>query len=108
LIRIITNLVKNALQATEHLENPVIEVKISTQKDDVMISVEDNGSGIPIDMQERIFEPRFTTKSSGMGLGLGMVKNIIETYKGDIKLTSKLEEGTIFTLKLPKSNTHDI
>jgi signal transduction histidine kinase len=108
LIRIITNLVKNALQATEYLESPVIKVEISTQDGDVMISVEDNGSGIPIDMQERIFEPRFTTKSSGMGLGLGMVKNIIETYKGDIKLTSKLEEGTIFTLKLPKSNTHDI
>jgi len=74
LIRIITNLVKNAIQATEHLENPNILVKISTEDDVVMISVEDNGSGIPLDMQERIFEPRFTTKSSGMGLGLGMVK----------------------------------
>ncbi|MBZ9627144.1 HAMP domain-containing histidine kinase [Psychroflexus sp. CAK57W] len=108
LIRIITNLVKNAIQATEHLNNPVISVSVLTEGDEVIIKVEDNGAGIPKDMQERIFEPRFTTKTSGMGLGLGMVKNIVETYKGDIKLTSKPEEGTIFTLKFPKTNTHDI
>ncbi|WP_093365082.1 sensor histidine kinase [Psychroflexus sediminis] len=108
LIRIITNLVKNAIQATEHLEFPVILVRIFTEEDKVIISVEDNGVGVPVDMQERIFEPRFTTKSSGMGLGLGMVKNIVKTYKGDIKLTSKPHEGSIFTLKFPKSDTHDI
>ncbi|MFO7745964.1 MAG: HAMP domain-containing sensor histidine kinase [Psychroflexus sp.] len=108
LIRIITNLVKNAIQATEHLKSPFISVSISTEDDNVIIKVEDNGEGIPKDMQERIFEPRFTTKSSGMGLGLGMVKNIVETYKGDIKLTSKPDEGTTFTLKFPKSNSYDI
>lgn len=108
LIRIITNLVKNAIQATDHLEEPRIEVKIFTEGDAVIISVEDNGVGIAEDLQERIFEPRFTTKTSGMGLGLGMVKNIVQTYKGDIKLSSKPEQGTIFTLKLPKSNSHDI
>jgi signal transduction histidine kinase len=108
LIRIITNLAKNAIQATEHLENPFIAINISTEDENAIITVKDNGIGIPADMQERIFEPRFTTKSSGMGLGLGMVKNIVETYKGDIKLTSKPDQGTIFTLKFPKSNTHDI
>ena len=108
LIRIITNLVKNAIQATEHKENPLILVEIFTKDENVIITIEDNGVGIPKEMQERIFEPRFTTKTSGMGLGLGMVKNIVETYKGDIKLTSKLNEGTIFTLKFPKSNTNDI
>lgn len=108
LIRIITNLVKNAIQATDHLDNPIIKVKVSTHNDEVLISIEDNGIGIPKDMQERIFEPRFTTKTSGMGLGLGMVKNIVKTYKGDIKLTSKPHEGSIFTLKLPKSNANDI
>jgi len=102
LIRIITNLVKNSIQATEHLEQPHIAVNIFTKGDQAIITVEDNGCGIPKDTQERIFEPRFTTKSSGMGLGLGMVKNIVETYKGDIKLTSKPDEGTIFTIKLPK------
>lgn len=104
LIRIITNLVKNAIQATEHMESPEISVNISTEANKVIIRVQDNGPGIPEDLQERIFEPRFTTKSSGMGLGLGMVKNIVETYKGDIKLTSKPEEGTTFTLKFPKTD----
>lgn len=108
LIRIITNLVKNAIQATEHLENPIISVNIFSEEENAVITVEDNGVGIPQDLQERIFEPRFTTKTSGMGLGLGMVKNIVETYKGDIKLTSKSDQGTIFTLKFPKSHTHDI
>ncbi|WP_127846066.1 sensor histidine kinase [Psychroflexus aestuariivivens] len=103
LIRIVTNLVKNAIQATESKNNPYIKVQVSTDKDSVYISIEDNGVGISEEMQERIFEPRFTTKSSGMGLGLGMVKNIIETYKGDIKLTSEIDEGTIFTVKLPKN-----
>lgn len=102
LIRVVTNLVKNAIQATESKNNPYIKVQISTDKDSVYISIEDNGGGISEEMQERIFEPRFTTKSSGMGLGLGMVKNIIETYKGDIKLTSEIDEGCIFTVKLPK------
>ena len=108
LIRIITNLVKNAIQATENQSSPFISVHISTEDEYVIIKVEDNGTGIPEDMQERIFEPRFTTKTSGMGLGLGMVKNIVETYKGDIKLKSKPDEGTIFILKLPKSNSYDI
>lgn len=102
LIRVVTNLVKNAIQATESKNNPYIKVQVSTDENHVYISIEDNGSGISKEMQERIFEPRFTTKSSGMGLGLGMVKNIIETYKGDIKLTSEIDEGCIFTVKLPK------
>ncbi|MFN2261085.1 MAG: PAS domain-containing sensor histidine kinase [Psychroflexus sp.] len=102
LIRVVTNLVKNAIQATESKNNPYIKVQVSTDENSVYISIEDNGVGISEEMQARIFEPRFTTKSSGMGLGLGMVKNIIETYKGDIKLTSEIDEGTIFTVKLPK------
>ncbi len=108
LIRIITNLVKNAIQATDHLESPHISVSISTEVDKVIIQVSDNGVGIPFELQERIFEPRFTTKTSGMGLGLGMVKNSVETYKGDIKLTSKPDEGTTFTIKFPKSDNYDV
>jgi signal transduction histidine kinase len=66
------------------------------------ISVADNGIGIPAEFREKIFEPKFTTKTSGMGLGLGMVKNIVETYNGSISFTSKLGNGTVFTVKLPR------
>jgi nitrogen fixation/metabolism regulation signal transduction histidine kinase len=102
LIRIVTNLVKNATQASEKEENPIIEVKVISEEKNIKILVSDNGKGIPEDVRDLIFEPKFTTKSSGMGLGLGMIKNIIEAYEGRISFTSKLGIGTVFTVVLPK------
>jgi signal transduction histidine kinase len=66
----------------------------------VHILVSDNGIGVPEANKTCIFEPQFTTKSSGMGLGLGMVKNIVETYGGTITLDSS-EEKTIFKVSFP-------
>lgn len=102
IIRVITNLVKNAIQATEKIENPKIEVKIFNKDGGVVITVSDNGKGILDDVKHKVFEPRFTTKSSGMGLGLPMIKNIIEAYGGTISFTSQVEKGTEFTVTLPK------
>ena len=102
LIRIVTNLVKNALQATEKEENPIVEVVVSSENTNVKIVVSDNGKGMSDDVKELIFEPKFTTKTSGMGLGLGIIKNIIEAYGGTITFTSKEGEGTVFTVVLPK------
>ncbi|MCK5814547.1 MAG: GHKL domain-containing protein, partial [Flavobacteriaceae bacterium] len=89
IIRVITNLVKNAIQATENIEFPRIEVKIKTYDNSVMIIVSDNGKGISNEDADRVFEPKFTTKTSGMGLGLPMIKNIIEAYEGTISFTSE-------------------
>jgi len=102
LIRVVTNLVKNAIQAVPDETSPYILVSVYSDNEHVIISVADNGTGIGEDFKERIFEPKFTTKSSGMGLGLGMVKNIVETYKGSIEFTSEEGEGTVFTVKFPK------
>lgn len=102
LIRVITNLVKNAQQATQDIENPTIVVEVFADHENVFLKVIDNGIGIEEENFDRIFEPKFTTKSSGMGLGLGMVKNIIEAHKGTINLSSKLNKGTKFTLQFPK------
>ena len=52
-------------------------------------------------MKDKVFEPKFTTKSSGMGLGLGMVRNIVETYQGQIEFSSQPGKGTVFTVRLP-------
>jgi two-component system nitrogen regulation sensor histidine kinase NtrY len=71
---------------------------------DVIITVADNGIGIAKEDFNRIFEPKFTTKSSGMGLGLGIIKNIIENYKGTITLESQKGKGTTFTVSLPIIN----
>lgn len=102
LIRIITNLVKNALQATEEVENPMVIVALSSLDNSLKITVFDNGKGIPDEMKELIFEPKFTTKTSGMGLGLAMIKSIIEAYDGTISFVSEKNKGTTFTVILPK------
>jgi two-component system nitrogen regulation sensor histidine kinase NtrY len=102
LIRIVTNLVKNAMQASENKENPIIDVAVLSENNNVKITVTDNGKGISEKVKDLIFEPKFTTKSSGMGLGLAMIKNIIEAYDGTISFTSEEGVGTIFTVILPK------
>ena len=102
LIRVVTNLVKNAIQAVPDVASPRILVSVISEGDFVKISVADNGIGISDEFKDKVFEPKFTTKSSGMGLGLGMVKNIVETYKGSIEFTSQPGKGTVFTVRLPK------
>lgn len=103
LIRVITNLVKNAIQAVPDVKSPRILVSVASEGDQVKISVADNGIGISDDFKDKIFEPKFTTKTSGMGLGLGMVRNIVETYQGTINFTSQKGKGTVFTVKFPKA-----
>jgi len=102
LIRILTNLVKNAIQSLENVDNPKIEVKVKEDNGNVIISVADNGKGIEEIAKNRVFEPKFTTKSSGMGLGLPMIKNIVEAYNGNITFTSEINRGTVFTVTIPK------
>ncbi|MCH3883570.1 sensor histidine kinase [Tenacibaculum aquimarinum] len=103
LIRIVTNLVKNATQAINIDKNPKIEVQVYSKENNVLIVVSDNGKGISEANKKLIFEPKFTTKTSGMGLGLAMIKNIIEAYNGSISFTSTEEIGTVFTVILPKT-----
>lgn len=102
LTRIVTNLITNASHALKNKENPRIDIRVFEKEEKVIIEVEDNGSGIMEEDGPRIFEPKFTTKSSGMGLGLPMIKNIVEAYNGEISFTSKVDHGTIFKVVLPK------
>lgn len=101
LIRVVTNLVKNAIQAVPEILAPQILVTVSSEGKFAKITVSDNGVGIKEEYKDKIFEPKFTTKTSGMGLGLGMVKNIVETYNGTIDFISSPETGTVFTVKFP-------
>lgn len=105
LIRIITNLVKNAIQSIpEEQEEKHILVSVKEIDFKVIISVQDNGIGIEAENTEHVFEPKFTTKTSGMGLGLGIIKNIIENYKGTITFETEIGKGTTFTVSLPIIN----
>ena len=103
LMRVITNLVKNSIQAIHenHLEEPKIEVRVYQDESFAIISVMDNGTGITDENKAMVFEPKFTTKTSGMGLGLAMVKKIVETYGGEISFKTIKGEGTTFIVKLP-------
>lgn len=102
LIRVITNLVKNAIQAIpEDTENPSVKVNVEKDNGFVKISVTDNGIGISSENQYKVFEPKFTTKTSGMGLGLGIIKNIVENYNGNITFESTPNVGTTFRVNLP-------
>ncbi|RTY96062.1 ATP-binding protein [Flavobacterium sp. GT3R68] len=106
LIRIITNLVKNAIQAIpEDQEEKSILVRVKKEQNNVLIVVKDNGIGMEEQNLHRIFEPKFTTKNSGMGLGLGIIKNIIENYKGTITFDTEFGTGTTFTVSLPIINS---
>lgn len=101
LSRIITNLVTNARQAESEERKLIVNVDIEQHQRRIMISVQDNGVGIPENIYERIFEPNFTSKNSGMGLGLSMVRKMVEDYKGEITVKSEVGKGTTFTITLP-------
>jgi len=101
IVRIMTNLIKNAVQACENTNSPSIKVSVKKMSKTVSISVRDNGNGIPLNIRKNIFEPNFTTKSGGMGLGLGMVKNLVNSYEGKIDFESKVNKGTTFKITFP-------
>lgn len=101
LIRVFNNLIRNAQQALESTEMPQITLSLQNEMDRYTVKVSDNGSGIPDALKDKIFRPNFTTKSTGMGLGLALVKNIIESSGGTISFESEIGKGTHFIFSLP-------
>jgi len=106
LLRVFNNLIKNAIQAIPYPENGLIEIELEQDLNIVVITFKDNGKGIPKEQREKVFYPNFTTKSGGMGLGLAMVKNIIQNAGGEITFESEENIGTTFIVALPSYN-HD-
>jgi len=102
LIRVVTNLLNNAIQAIPEDRDPMIFVKVHSNKKNVVINIQDNGNGILEKNKTKIFEPSFTTKSSGMGLGLSMIQSIMEAYNGSITFKTKENQGTTFNVVFPK------
>jgi signal transduction histidine kinase len=99
--RALTNLVQNAVQAMPDGGN--LTILASIQKDKAKIIVEDTGGGIPEEAQRSIFKPLFTTKAKGQGLGLAVVKRLVEAQGGKVSFESKKEEGARFIIELPLS-----
>lgn len=100
--RAFINIVKNSLQAMQSLDVPVLDISLKRIENDVLvISFKDVGGGIDDDVKDQLFEPHFTTKSSGMGLGLAITKEIVVNAGGEIYFESEKEKGTSFFIKLP-------
>jgi two-component system, NtrC family, sensor histidine kinase HydH len=97
--RALTNLVQNAVQAMPDGGN--LTILASIQPGDVEIIVEDTGGGIPEEAQRNLFRPLFTTKAKGQGLGLAVVKRLVEAQGGKISFESKQGEGAKFIIRLP-------
>ena len=107
LSRAFLNLIKNAIQSIP--SDQVGQINISVQKDEsvALVAISDNGTGISEEAQQHLFEPNFTTKTSGMGLGLSIVQNIILSFGGIITYKTSATTGTTFFIEIPcyQSNT---
>ncbi|MCW3999488.1 MAG: PAS domain S-box protein [Candidatus Bathyarchaeota archaeon] len=97
--RAITNLANNAIQAMPN--GGYLTVSGSKNESSICISVEDTGGGIPDEIKARIFTPMTTSKAKGQGLGLAVVKRLVDALDGTISFESQLGRGTTFTLNLP-------
>jgi signal transduction histidine kinase len=98
---IFSNLIKNSIQSLPPDREGIIDVVAEIKKDKVIVSIRDNGTGISRDIQKKLFTPNFTTKSSGMGLGLSIVRKYVETANGRIWFESEDNRGTAFFVELP-------
>ena len=98
----ITNLVHNAVQVVgEGVKIHLSAQRVDNKPNQVCISVEDNGPGIKADVMEKIFEPFYTTRSQGTGLGLSVVKTVAQAHQGSVEVTNKPSGGAVFSIYLP-------
>ncbi len=104
LLRCFNNLLKNAIEAAPADRFGIIEINYLITNKNALLTIKDNGNGIPENLREKIFEPNFTTKSSGTGLGLAFVKNSIENAGGKVWFETILGEGTTFYFSLPAAS----
>jgi len=100
LSRIILNLLNNAVDAIN--ENGKIKIQIQNKENEIILMIQDNGCGIPKDIKDKIFEPQFSTKTSGKGLGLSIVKTLCDKLNIHIYFESEINQGTTFYLHIPQ------
>jgi two-component system nitrogen regulation sensor histidine kinase NtrY len=95
--RVFQNIIKNAVQSIRHKGK--VEVKSVNEGDFIVVEISDNGLGIEPEILNKLFEPNFSTKSTGMGLGLTITKKSLDDMKAQISISSKVNEGTKVDIK---------
>lgn len=109
LARVFINLIKNAIQSIpDDKYDGYVYVQLFANEDIVRVKIEDNGAGIPSEIRTKLFMPSFTTKSSGTGMGLAIVKSIIENANGTIWFETEVNKGTRFFVELPRDDAHEL
>jgi two-component system nitrogen regulation sensor histidine kinase NtrY len=102
LMRVFINLVKNGLQSIPENRKGTIHINLETEEDrNALVTISDNGKGIPEEIRDKLFRPNFTTKSAGMGMGLAISSNIVRSMGGKIWYETVLNQGTTFYVSLP-------
>ena len=99
--RVFTNLIKNSIQAIGDKPAGLIHIHLTLENHFALVSLSDNGKGMTEAESGRVFSPNFTTKTSGMGIGLAMVYNLVTTAEGSIEFKTTPGKGTTFYLRLP-------
>jgi two-component system sensor histidine kinase HydH len=99
-VQVLVNIYLNGLQAMP--DGGLLRTKVSSENDYIIISVADTGIGMSQETKSQVFNPYFTTKNSGTGLGMAIVYKIIEAHNGEIAVSSKEGKGTTITIYLPK------
>ncbi len=99
----IQNLLHNSLQAicVNHVIEPLINIQVYSQASHLYLSVKDNGPGINAEVADKIFQPFYTSSSKGTGLGLAVVKSVVNAHQGEVNLLNETKTGAHFVIKLP-------
>jgi len=98
--QILLNILRNAFEASDDTKS--IEINVSQYKKDIKIDIKDQGNGIPVELQEKIFQPFVTSKQQGTGLGLAITQRLVKLLQGKITVKSKPGEGALFQLQIPQ------
>ena len=99
--QVLINLIKNAMEAMEGISEPNLEIAVKRILNHVSIEVSDNGTGMPPEIQEKIFVPFYSTKAEGSGIGLSLSRQIVRNHGGQISVVSEEGKGTTFSILLP-------
>ncbi len=101
LLRLFNNLINNAIEAIPDFREGKIDIVVEQKSGAIQVVVGDNGKGISEDQKQRIFNPNFTTKSSGTGLGLAFVRQATENMSGTVRFETEINRGTTFYITIP-------
>jgi signal transduction histidine kinase len=100
--QVFTNVLKNAVEASESVTNPRVDVRLGLRNDAAIVEIVDNGPGMTPEQRSKVFRPFFTTKPTGTGLGMPIVKKIMDLHGGEIEIDSTPGRGTIVRLIIPR------